>query len=88
MGQLRPLFAYFRSFQIQFYRKIVYVSGIRTRIIGVECEHADHLTTALTYLLYGSIQISPKRLHFYTNHNSNPNGLYWGSPILMEAQPS
>ena len=45
MGQPRPLFVYFRSFQQQFYRKIVDHSGIRTRIVGVEGEHADHLTT-------------------------------------------
>ena len=45
MGQPRPLFVYFRSFQEQFYRKIVDLSGIWTRIVGVEGEHADHLTT-------------------------------------------
>ena len=45
MGQPRPLLVYFRSFQQQFYRKIVDLSGIRTRIVGVEGEHADHLTT-------------------------------------------
>ena len=45
MGQPRPLFVYFRSFQKQFYRKIVDLSGIRTRIVRVEGEHADHLTT-------------------------------------------
>ena len=42
MGQPRPLFVYFRSFQIQFNRKIVDFSGIRTQIVGVEGEHADH----------------------------------------------
>ena len=41
MGQPRPLFVYFRSFQIQLNRKIVDFSGIRTRIVG---KHADHLT--------------------------------------------
>ena len=45
MGQPRPLFVYFHSFQQQFYRKIVDLSGIRTRFVGVEGEHADHLTT-------------------------------------------
>ena len=42
LGQPRPLFVYFRSFQQQFYRKIVDFSGNRTRIVGVEGEHADH----------------------------------------------
>ena len=41
----RPLFVYFRSFQIQLHRKIVDFSGIRIRIVGVEGGHADHLTT-------------------------------------------
>ena len=38
-------FVYFCYFYQQFYRKIVYFRGIRTRIVGVEGEHADHLTT-------------------------------------------
>ena len=38
-------FVYFCSFQKQFYRKIVDLSRIRTRIVGVEGKHADHLTT-------------------------------------------
>ena len=37
-------FVYFRSFQIQFY------SGIRTQIVAVEVEHADHLTTPHHYV--------------------------------------
>ena len=46
MGQPRPLFVYFRSFQTQFLQeKTVGFSGTRTRIIGVEGEHTDHLTT-------------------------------------------
>ena len=44
MGQPRPLFVYFRTFQIQFYRKIVDFSGIRTQVIRIEGEHTDHLT--------------------------------------------
>ena len=51
MAQPRPLFVYFRSFQIQFYRKIVDSSRIRTQIVGVEGEHADHLTTTTTVLI-------------------------------------
>ena len=35
----------FRSFQQQFYRKIVDSIGIRTRIVRVEGEHSDHLAT-------------------------------------------
>ena len=45
VGQSRPLFVYFRSFQTQYDRKTVGVSRIRTRNVGVEGEHADHLTT-------------------------------------------
>ena len=41
MGQPRRLFVYFRSFQQQFYSKIVDLSGKRTRIVGVEGEHTD-----------------------------------------------
>ena len=42
------------SFQTQFYRKTVGFSGIQTRIVGVEGEHADHLTTteALLWIFY------------------------------------
>ena len=38
-------FVYFRSFQSQILQKNVGVSGNRTRIVGAEGEHADHLTT-------------------------------------------
>ena len=39
-------FCYFRSFQTQILqKKIVGISGIRTRIVRVEGEHADHLST-------------------------------------------
>ena len=41
----RPLFAYVRSFQAIYRIKTVDFIGIRTRIVGVEGEHADHLTT-------------------------------------------
>ena len=34
IGWSRPLFVYFRTFQIQFYRKILDFSGIRTQIIS------------------------------------------------------
>ena len=35
----------FVLFKHKFYRKTVDVSGIGARIVGVEGEHADHLTT-------------------------------------------
>ena len=45
MDQSRPLFVNFCSFQHQFHIKIVDYRGIQTRIVGVEGEFADHLTT-------------------------------------------
>ena len=46
IGQPKPLFVYFSSFQIQILqKKTVGFSGIRTRIDKVEGKHADHLTT-------------------------------------------
>ena len=36
---------YFLSFKLQFYKKIVDFSRVRTRIVGIEGEHDDHLTT-------------------------------------------
>ena len=50
MGQSRPIFVYFRSFQIQFYRNNLDLSGIRTQIVRVEGEHTDHLTTTTAHL--------------------------------------
>ena len=45
MGQLRPHFWFiFVRFKHKFYRKTVDVSGIQTRIVGIEGKHADHLT--------------------------------------------
>ena len=41
MGHRRPRFVYLRSFQTI----TVDFNGIRTRVAGVEGEHADHLTT-------------------------------------------
>ena len=41
-----PLLVYFRSFQTQLLqKKTLDVSGIRTRIVGVEGQDADHLTS-------------------------------------------
>ena len=41
MGQPRPLFVYFRSFQQKFNRKIEDFSGNRTLIVRVEGKQAD-----------------------------------------------
>lgn len=49
MGQSLPFYVYFRPFKITFNRKIVAFSGIRTHIVKVKGEHADHLVT--TYAL-------------------------------------
>ena len=43
IGQPRILSIF--VFQIQFYKRIGDLREIRTEIIGVEREHADHLTT-------------------------------------------
>ena len=48
----RPLFRYFRFFQI-IQNKSVDFSEIRTRIVGVEGKHADHLT--ITTTLHGPL---------------------------------
>ena len=50
-GPTTALFVYFRSFQTQIYRKTVGISGIQTRIVGVEGEHADHLTTTTAHII-------------------------------------
>ena len=61
MGQPQPL-VYLRSYQTQFYKEVG-VSMIRTRIVRVVGEHADHLTTttttapSLSYFLSGNITV-------------------------------
>ena len=45
IGLPRPLFVYFRSFQTIYRIKTLDFIMIRTRIVRVEGEHADHLTT-------------------------------------------
>ena len=42
----------FSFFQQRFNRKIVYLSGIRTRIVRAEGEHADHLTNTTAFCLH------------------------------------
>ena len=41
----------FVRLNVNFYRNIVNWSGIRTKIVGVEGEHADHLTTINAHLV-------------------------------------
>ena len=51
MDQPRPLFVYFHSFETQFFiEKIGNVSWIRIRIVRVEGEHSEHLTTTTAHL--------------------------------------
>ena len=40
-----PLFRLFCSFQTNLQKQIYRLSGIQTRIVGVEGRHDDHLTT-------------------------------------------
>ena len=49
MGQLRPRFLFFSI--TNFTEKSVDLSWIRTRIVGVEGEHADNLTTIKACLI-------------------------------------
>ena len=62
MGQPRHLFVQFRSYQMQFYSQFVVLSEIRTRIVRVEGEHADHLTTTTAHAY---IFLQSKRKFFY-----------------------
>ena len=51
MGQPRPLFVYFKYFKTQILQKKTEgFSRIRTRIVRVEGDHADHLTTTTAQL--------------------------------------
>ena len=60
MGQPRPLFVNFRSFSCtNFIAKTVDVSGIRTRIVGVEGEHADHHHHGSTKVHFQFPEFSP-----------------------------
>ena len=67
MDQPLTLFEYFRSFQT-FYRR-----GIRTRIVWVEGEYADHYTTTttskalVTYNLPMEMSLTPT---YFTQHSS------------------
>ena len=55
-----PILVNFSSFQKQILQKTVGFSGIQTQIVGVEGEHADHLTTTTapgTYILTQRLNI-------------------------------
>ena len=54
MGQSRPRYVYFRCFQI--FTEIVDFSRIRTQIVGVEGERADHLTVTTALSEYSVTQ--------------------------------
>ena len=45
-----PLFCLFSFFSNTMLQKTVSFSGIRTRIVGIEGKHADHLTTTTAHL--------------------------------------
>ena len=49
MGLPWPLSVYFRSFQTQILQKKTRVNKIRTRIVGMEGEHADQFTTTTAH---------------------------------------
>ena len=73
IGQPRPLFRLFLFFSdTNFTGKTVGVSGIQTRIVGVEGEHADHLTTT-TFLIFIFIY----RLFLYVLYSVNTLATYF-----------
>ena len=53
-----PFFVYFYPFQTISMNKNCRLSGIRTRIVLVEGEHADHLTTTTAYSFFYTIVFS------------------------------
>ena len=78
MGQPRPLFVYFRFSNTNFEEKSVDVSRIRTQIIRVEGEHADHLTTTVGTHIRNDVFKAPLP----------PKWLLLGSPMLTDPHPS
>ena len=46
-----PFLFIFVPFKHKFSRKTLGFSGIRTRIVGIEGKHADHLTTTTTQIV-------------------------------------
>ena len=55
-------------FKQKLYRKTLDISGIRTRIVGVEVEHADHLTTNTAQLYLFNVWFS-----IYFRHSIFPS---------------
>ena len=83
MGQPQPLFMYFWCFeQQQFYGKIVDFSEIQTRIVGVEGELADQLTTT-TALRNVIISMSQFYLYTYFDRSSKFSRCHNSSLILI-----
>ena len=84
MGHPRPfLFVYFRSFQTIYRIKTVDFSGIRTQIVGVEGEHADHLTTTTAHpaqMLSCCVYNVPNVLTHYLHGNILQMFDYCGDP--------
>ena len=65
-------FIYFRSFQTQILMKKLNTNGIRTRVVGMEGEHADHLITTTAQ------KTSSFCLHSsFANYNLNLNWKKW-----------
>ena len=52
MGQPWPLFSFFDLLNTNILEKTVGFSEIRSRIVGVEGKHADHLTTTTALETY------------------------------------
>ena len=55
MGHPGPFYVAFRSLQTICRIKTVDFSGIRTKTIRVESEHADHLTTTMPIFLFQNL---------------------------------
>ena len=96
MVQSRPLFDYFRFFSNTFCRKILDFSGIRTWVVVVEAEHADHHGHGLDFIvivrrknvfLHLTIVVLPTTIVFTQpswsiciNNRSSSNALSWERP--------
>ena len=81
MGHARPILVYLCSFQTQILQKnTVGFGGIQIRIIGVEGEHADHMTTTTMVLPDIKLTLLPRLQHglvdefiqYYSKRNTKP----------------
>ena len=77
MGQPWPLFCLFSFFSITILQKNCRPQQIRTRIVGVEGEHADHLTTTTALVRFYLAA-------FYTRIKMNEANAFYAS-CLNEA---